>query len=295
VGLIEAIVLGILQGVTEFIPISSTAHIRIAPELFGWPDPGAPFTAAIQLGSLVAIVLFFWRDLRDALLGWLRGLRGGAAARTDDARMGWAILIGTIPIVVLGLLFQDRIEEDLRSLAVIGWSLIAMAIVLMVAERVGSQTRKLQDVGIRDAVVVGLFQAIALIPGSSRSGSTIAGGLLFGMERATAARFSFLLSVPSILGAGVYSLVKHREDLLVHGMVPLLVANVMSFVFGYWSIGFLLRFLQRNSVRVFAYYRIVLGAVILALLQAGTLTHYSPVDAPGTPGQATPITDDMLR
>lgn len=270
-GLLESIVLGVVQGLTEFLPISSTAHLRILPALLGWDDPGAPFTAAIQLGTLLAVLLFFRRELAATLVGWTKGLRGGEAARSPEATLGWAIALGSIPIVVCGVLFQDRIEREFRSLQVVAITLIALALLLAAADRWGRRERGLQSVRVRDGLIVGLWQALALVPGASRSGSTITGALLVGLDRATAARFSFLLSVPSILMAGVYSLYRHREALLQEALVPILVANAVSFGVGYASIAFLIRYLQQRSTLVFVVYRILLGLAILALLASGRL------------------------
>jgi undecaprenyl-diphosphatase len=271
VDLIQAIVLGILQGLTEFLPISSTAHIRIVPALLGWNDPGSAFTAVIQLGTLLAVLIYFRKELGHAIAGWAKGLRGGEAARTFDARMGWAVFIGTIPIIVCALLFDKQIENELRSLQIIAYSLIGMGILLLIAERAAKRKRELEDVKPLDGLLVGLFQCISLIPGSSRSGSTITGGLFAGFDRSAAARFSFLLSVPSVFAAAVFEVVKYRDIFSGPLLLPAIVANGFSFVVGYWSIGFLLRFLQTKSVLVFVIYRVVLGIIILVLLAQGVL------------------------
>ena len=278
--LIRAIVLGIVQGLTEFIPISSTAHLRLVPALFGWPDPGSAFTAVIQLGTLLAVLIYFRDDLGAALMGWLRGLKGGEAAKTLDARMGWAIFIGTLPIIVLGVAFKHPIETKLRSLEIIGWSLIGMGLLMLVADRTGKQERKLKSMTLLDGVVVGLWQAVALIPGASRSGSTITGGLFAGFTREAAARFSFLLSVPSVFAAAVFELYKYRHDFGGDLLMPAIVANIFSFIFGYLSIGFLIKFLQTRSVAVFVGYRFVLGAVILFLVMTGRVDPMTGADQP---------------
>ena len=269
-GIVEAIVLGIVQGLTEFLPVSSTAHVRIVPAIFGWPDPGAPFTAAIQLGSLVAIVAYFWKDLLHALSGWVRSFKPGVG-QTPESRLGWAVVIGTIPIVVCGVLFKDQIETSLRSLYIIAWSLIAVGLLMAVAEQAGKRVRKVADVRLSDGLVVGLFQALALIPGVSRSGSTITGSLFLGFERAEAARFSFLLSIPSILAAGVYSLLKHKEMLNGPEATAVWVANAVSLISGYLAIAFLIRMLQKHGTYAFVTYRLVLGVGILIALSRGIL------------------------
>jgi undecaprenyl-diphosphatase len=270
VDLIKAIVLGIVQGFTEWLPISSTAHLRLVPALLGWEDPGAAFTAAIQLGTMLAVLIYFGKDLWAILRGWLGSLAGRSQDRQSKA-LGWAIVVGTIPVIVCGLAFKDRIENDWRSLYVIATALIGMGLLLAFAEWKGAKRRNLDELTIRDGLWVGLWQAISLIPGSSRSGSCITGGLFAGMERGTAARFAFLLSVPSILAAGVYSLYKHRGELLGEQLTPMLVANVFSFAVGYATIAFLMRFLQKHPPTVFIVYRVALGLAILAMLQTGHL------------------------
>lgn len=285
--LIQAIILGIVQGLTEFLPISSTAHLRIIPALLNWQDPGAAFTAVIQLGTLLAVLIYFRQDLGQAFMGWVHGLKGGEAAKTHEAKMGWAIFIGTLPIVVLGFAFKHPIEERLRSLEVIGWSLIVMAVVLLVAEKVGQRTKKLKDVKPSDGLVVGLWQAVALIPGASRSGSTISGSLFDGFTRSAAARFSFLLSVPSVFAAAAYELVKYRHEFGGSLFVPALVANVFSFVVGYWAIGFLIKFLQSKGLLVFVAYRVLLGALILVLIHTGRLDPMAGEDGGAAKPNAT--------
>ncbi|MCB8932574.1 MAG: undecaprenyl-diphosphatase UppP [Fimbriimonadaceae bacterium] len=269
-GLIEAIVLGIVQGLTEFLPISSTAHLRILPALLGWSDPGASFTAVIQLGTLGAVLVYFRSELASALGAWGRSLGDASLRKTPEGRLGWAIFWGTIPIVILGVLFKSSIENELRSLEIIAWSLIGMGLLLGVADRVAAGTRGEHEATVRDGVWVGLWQCIALIPGASRSGSTITGALLGGFDRAAAARFSFLLSVPSVFAAGVFSLKEHAGALGGQWMA-VAVATAVSFVVGYASIAFLLRYLQTRGLWPFVLYRVALGVAILALLSSGTL------------------------
>lgn len=271
-GIVEAVLIGIVQGLTEFLPISSTAHVRIVPALCGWPDPGAAFTAVIQLGTLLAVLIYFWKDLARIFTAWLRGLAGGAAAKELDAKLGWGIFIGTLPIVVLGLLFKTRIENEWRSLQIIAWTLIGLGLLMAVAERVGSRKRGMDRLTVWDGLIVGFWQALALVPGASRSGSTITGGLFAGLDRATAARFSFLLSVPSILAAAVLALKEHKDVLLGPERMPVVVATLAAFVSGYWAIGFLLKFLQRHPVYAFTVYRVALGLLLLGLLQSGKLS-----------------------
>lgn len=270
--LFEALVLGIVQGLTEFLPISSTAHVRIVPELFGWKDPGAAFTAVIQLGTLLAVALFFRNEITKVFLGWIRGWRGGEASQNLEARFGWAVFFGTIPIVVFGILLKEAIEHEFRSLYVIAWALIGLAIFLAFAETVAQHTRKLDTVRPVDGWIVGLFQAMALVPGVSRSGSTLTGSLLLGFERSDAAKFSFILSFPAILLAGLFEIYHQRERLFEVGVINILVSTSAAFIVGYASIAFLLQFLRSHTTWVFIVYRIVLGIMLIILLQKGVLT-----------------------
>lgn len=269
--LIQAIVYGIVQGLTEWLPISSTAHLRLIPALLGWSDPGAAFTAAIQMGTLLAVLIYFAKDLSSVLLSWVKGFSNPESRQEHGYKLGWGIVLGTVPVIVLGVLFKKHIENDWRSLYVIAATLIGMGILLAVAEKVAKKGRTFEQVTLKDGVWVGLWQAVALIPGASRSGSCLTGALFAGIERAAAARFAFLLSVPSVLAAGVYSIYNHRAAFTGDLLVPVLVANMASFVVGYATIAFLMKFLQRNSSMVFVVYRIVLGLAILGLLQSGTL------------------------
>jgi undecaprenyl-diphosphatase len=270
VSFFEAIVLGIVQGLTEFLPISSTAHLRIVPAFCGWDDPGAAFTAVTQLGTMTAVVIYFWSDLLRISLAWLRSLRDPSVRGTLDARMGWYIVLGTIPIVIFGFAFKDQIETGARDLYLIGTTLIVLGLLLLAAEKVGTRTRRLEDLNTRDGVSMGLAQAMALVPGVSRSGATITAGLFRGLNRTAAARFSFLLSVPAVVLSGLYELSKilSGEDTAT-GLGPLVVATVLAFVVGYAAIAGLLRFLTTHSTVVFVIYRVVLGTVVLVL----TATH----------------------
>lgn len=275
--LIHAIVLGIVQGLTEWLPISSTAHLRVVPALLGWPDPGAAFTAVIQLGTLIAVLVYFWSDLKNIAVSWGRSLVAGPVANTPEAKLGWAIIYGTIPVVILGLLFAKHITSDWRSLNIIAYSLIGMGIVMWIADRYGGTKKKLKDVKPMAGVIVGLWQAISLVPGSSRSGSTISGARFLGFDRPTAARFSFLLSIPSVFAAGMKELWDERKDILGPSLMPTLVATVVAFGVGYLTIKYFIQYLQKGSLLVFVIYRIALGIVILILISRGTL---SPTSAP---------------
>ncbi len=269
--LIQAIVLGLVQGLTEFLPISSSGHLLLLPALFGWEDPGSGFTAVIQLGTVLAVLIYFWKDLLVAVGAWWRSLFDKSVRGTKEARLGWAVFVGTIPVVVAGLLLEEQIDTAFRSPLLVASMLVGVALVMWLAEAVGKRSRDLESVSTKDGLIVGIWQALSLVPGASRSGSTIAGALFLGMDRATAARFSFLLSVPSVLGSGVYKLVKGREELLVGGAAPTLVATIVAFVSGYAAIAFLISFLQRRSTAVFIVYRIALGGVIIALVVSGIM------------------------
>jgi undecaprenyl-diphosphatase len=273
----ESVVLGIVQGLTEFLPISSTGHLRIVPALAGWDDPGAAFTAVTQLGTMAAVVLYFRADLMRIGRSWLRSvfplrsLRGRFGELDHDARMGWYILFATIPIGIFGLAFKDQIENGARDLYLIGSALIVVGLVMLAAEEVATRDRDIDDVNGRDGGVIGLAQTLALIPGVSRSGATISAGLFMGLDRTSAARFSFLLSVPAVVLSGLFELRHIGES----GGAPAgatALATLLAFVTGYASIAFLLRWLAGHSLGVFVAYRFVLGALVIALTAAGLIS-----------------------
>jgi undecaprenyl-diphosphatase len=259
-----------VQGVTEFLPISSSGHLRIVPAFFGWDDPGAAFTAVIQLGTMAAVLLYFRADLWRIASAWLRSLRDRSLRGEIDARMGWYIILGTIPIGVLGLAFKDPIETKFRSLELIGTTLIVFGLVMLAAEAVSRRDRPLRDINARDGLVIGFAQALALVPGVSRSGATISAGLLLNFDRAAAARYSFLLSIPAVVTSGLFELRHAGEGNLPIGAT--IIATVLAFVSGYASIAFLLRYLERHSIGVFVGYRIVLGALVIALAASGAIS-----------------------
>jgi len=271
VNLLQATVYGIVQGLTEFLPISSTAHLRIVPALFHWDDPGAPFTAVIQLGTTAAVVLYFWRELVQVAGAWIRGFVDKSVRGTLEYRMGWYLILATIPVSIFGVAFSHQIETGARNLWLISVTMIALALVLAWAERVGTRKRDEEDLDRRDALVVGGAQALSLIPGASRSGTTITAGLFRGLNRPTAARFSFLLSIPAVLLSGLYEARKigGREDA---GAGLTGVALILSFVVGLASIVWLMRWISRHSMYLFIYYRIVLGLLLIGLLSAGVIS-----------------------
>ena len=260
----QAIVLGIVQGLTEFLPISSTAHLRIIPAFLGWDDPGAAFTAVIQLGTMAAVVLHFWSDLWRIATTWLKSLRDKRLRGELDARLGWYIGLGTIPIVIFGYLLRDQIETGGRNLTLIGIAMIVGGLGLWLAELVGKRRRALEQIHAKDAAVIGGAQALALIPGFSRSGSTIGAGLFVNFDRVSAARYSFLLSVPAVVLSGLFE-ARKIGDPGGAGVGPTIIATVLAFVVGYWSISFLLRYLSRESLAIFIIYRLAMGALVLVL------------------------------
>ena len=264
---LQALVLGIVQGLSEFLPISSTAHLRIVPHLLDWPDPGTEFSAVIQLGTLVAVILYFRQDVWQLSTAAIQSLLKRELLDTTESRMAWSIAAGTIPVVVLGLGFKDFIKNEARELWVIGTALIVLAIFLYLAERLSPRNRDIKQLSFLQIQWIGLTQALALIPGCSRSGSTIMGGLMVGLNREAAARFSFLLGLPAIFGSGLYEL-KELIELGVSsdGYLNLAVGISAAFVTGYLSIEFLLRFLRNHGTLVFVIYRIVIGTGILLFL-----------------------------
>ena len=270
---IEAIVLGIVQGLTEFLPISSTGHLRIVPSFLGWEDPGAAFTAVVQLGTMAAVLLYFREDLIRIGRAWLDSVRERGRRRDLDARLGWYIVLGTIPIGIFGVLFKDQIETGARDLYLIGIALIVFGLIMYVADHKATLRRQIDDVEARDGFWVGMAQALALVPGVSRSGATISAGLFLGLDRAAAARFSFLLSVPAVVLSGLFELASiiHGDESQSAGAGSLVIATSLAFVVGYASIALLLRFLVRHTLFVFVAYRIVLGAIVLALVGSGAI------------------------
>jgi undecaprenyl-diphosphatase len=267
---IEAAFLGLVQGLTEFLPISSSAHLRIIGSFLpNAADPGAAFTAITQLGTETAVIVFFWRDLVRIFRAWFGALRGRVPRNDPDARMGWLVILGSLPIIILGLLFQDQIESVLRSLWLVATMLIVFGLILAVADAVGRQQRDLTQLGYKHGMLFGLAQAMALIPGVSRSGGTITAGLLMGYTREAAARYSFLLAIPAVFGSGLYQLYKVVAKDGVsgpYGLPETALATVIAFVVGYVIIGWFLKFVSTRSYRLFVWYRILLGMALYLLL-----------------------------
>lgn len=278
--IIEAIILGIIQGFSEFLPISSTGHLTIFGRMFNLiseenPQAWTSFIAVIQLGTLVAVLIYFWKDIWHIVTAFLKenvGSRQKFSSQSLDSKMGWYIIIGTIPIVTFGLGFKDIIEGTLtKNLVVIACSLIVLALILAYAEKKAKFIKEMKDLSVFDSIIIGIAQAMALIPGSSRSGTTITGGLFMGFTRESAARFSFLLSIPSVFASGMLQLFEQIKFIDQSGVVNLIIATIVSGISGYAAIDFLLKYLRKNTTFVFIYYRIALGVLILILISLNIL------------------------
>jgi undecaprenyl-diphosphatase len=287
--LLEAVILGLVQGITEFFPISSTAHLRMVPELFGWGDPGAAYSAVIQLGSVAAVIFYFAKDIGRLTSAFFRSIAHRAPLESAESRLAWFVLIGTVPVGLAGVLFKKSIETSLRSLYVIAASLMLLAVVLFVVEKVASHRRTLDQMTLADGVIIGFCQAVALIPGSSRSGTTLTGGLALGFRREDAARYSFLLSIPANSAAGLFELKHLLRATDRPSTAMLLVGTAVAFGAGITAIAGLLKFLRTHSTLVFVLYRISIGALLIGLLGAGILRPYSGTEA--APAEKRQVTD----
>jgi undecaprenyl-diphosphatase len=271
----KAVILGVVQGLTELLPISSSAHLVLVPWFFGWQDPGLTFDVALHIGTLVAVLVYFWSDVLHMITSFVRGVAAGKPLADQDARLGVLIIIASIPGAICGVIFDQKIEDRFHSenastsaLVIIALALIIMGLLLNVAERIAAHQRTMKDINFRDAVIIGAAQSVALIPGISRSGSTITTGLFLGMRRETAARFSFLLSLPITGGAAlkkVYDLIKDG-GLAADERLPFILGIITSGIVGYACIFFLLRYLQHNTTVIFTVYRVLLGLLILLLV-----------------------------
>ncbi|KAA8722168.1 undecaprenyl-diphosphate phosphatase [Corynebacterium flavescens] len=269
---IQVIVLSIVQGLTEFLPVSSSGHLRIVSELFWGEDAGASFTAVIQLGTELAVIVFFAKMIWEIILGWFRGLFN-KEKRGQDYRMGWMIIVGSIPIGLVGFFAKDLIRDSLRNLWITAAMLILFSFFFILAERVGSKSRGFDELNMKDAIVMGLCQCLALIPGVSRSGGTISGGLFLGLDREVATRFSFLLAIPAVLASGLFSLDDAFGPTVGQSAtgMQLLVGTAIAFGVGYASIAWLLKFVGNHSFAWFAAYRIPVGVLLMILLALGVL------------------------
>lgn len=281
---IEAMILGLVQALTEFLPISSSAHVRVAGELLNpGQEPGAAFTAIIQLGTEAAVLIYFWKDITRIIGRWFKALAGKIPHSDPDVRMGWLVIIGSIPIGVLGLLFEDQIDHTLRNLYITAIMLIVFGLLLGVADRIAPQRKELKELTVRDGILFGLAQALALIPGVSRSGGTITAGLLMGYTRQAAARYAFLLAVPAVFASGLYKAAQEVPALLTAdgraaaaaagepSLLAIVVATVVAFVVGYAVIVWFMRVIETRSYMMFVIYRVVAGVVLLALLGFGVV------------------------
>ncbi|GAA4800844.1 undecaprenyl-diphosphate phosphatase [Corynebacterium canis] len=270
---IQIIVLSIVQGLTEFLPISSSGHLRIISQLIWGQDAGASFTAVIQLGTELAVLVFFAKDIFYIVVGWCKGLFN-KEERGFEYRMGWMVIVGTLPVVILGALGKDLIRDGLRNLWITATVLVLFSFVFLLAEKYGSKKRNYEDLTMRDAIIMGFAQCLALIPGVSRSGGTISAGLFVGLNREVAARFSFLLAIPAVFGAGIFSLKDAFEPQVGQAASgsQLLVGSAIAFVVGYASIAWLLKFVASNSFAWFAAYRIPVGLAVMGLLATGMIS-----------------------
>ncbi|MER5178534.1 undecaprenyl-diphosphate phosphatase [Streptomyces sp. NPDC002896] len=282
----ESFILGLVQGLTEFLPISSSAHLRLTAAFAGWHDPGAAFTAITQIGTETAVLIYFRKDIVRIVSAWFRSLADKAMRSDHDAQMGWLVIVGSLPIGVLGVAFKDEIEGPFRDLRLIATTLIVMGVILGIADRLAArdenggkhravkERKTLKELGVRDGLIYGVCQAMALVPGVSRSGATISGGLLMGYKREAAARYSFLLAIPAVLASGVFEL----KDAAEGGHVswgPTIFATIIAFVAGYAVIAWFMKFISTKSFMPFVYYRVILGIVLFALVATGVLSPHA--------------------
>ncbi|MDQ0682406.1 undecaprenyl-diphosphatase [Streptomyces achromogenes] len=286
----ESLILGLVQGLTEFLPVSSSAHLRLTAAFSGWEDPGAAFTAITQIGTEAAVLIYFRKDIGRIIAAWSRSLFDKTVRKDHDAQMGWLVIVGSIPIGLLGVTLKDQIEGPFRDLRITATMLVVVGVVIGVADRLAArdetggkhrapkQRKTLENLGVKDGLIFGLCQACALIPGVSRSGATISGGLFMGYKREAAARYSFLLAIPAVLASGVFE----TKDALEGGHVawgPTLFATVIAFATGYAVIAWFMKFISTKSFMPFVYYRVVLGIVIIALVATGALSPHAAESA----------------
>ena len=268
---LQALVLGISQGLTEFLPVSSSAHTLIVSRLFNWPDPGAAFTAVTQVGTELAVIIYFRKDIVSIIGMWLRSLTNKSVRSAPEARMGWYVILGTLPIAVLGIVFKDAIETTARNLWVVALALVIMGLILGYADSSARHIKSDEDLKTRHAIIFGLGQAMALIPGVSRSGATITFGLFMGFKREVAARYSFLLAIPAVLASALLEVPKIGSDTFVNWPATL-ASTVIAFVVGYAVIARLMTYIKTASFKPFVIYRVVLGVILIGLLVSGTIS-----------------------
>ncbi|CAM5251583.1 Undecaprenyl-diphosphatase OS=Streptomyces glaucescens OX=1907 GN=uppP2 PE=3 SV=1 [Streptomyces glaucescens] len=282
----ESLILGLVQGLTEFLPVSSSAHLRLTAAFSGWDDPGAAFTAITQIGTEAAVLIYFREDIGRILTAWFRSLYDKAWRKDHDAQMGWLVIVGSIPIGVLGVTLKDQIEGPFRDLRITATMLIVVGVIIGIADRLAArdetggrhraikERKGLRDLGVKDGLIFGLCQAAALIPGVSRSGATISGGLFMGYQREAAARYSFLLAIPAVLASGLFEL----KDAMEGGHVswgPTIFATIIAFVTGYAVIAWFMKFISTKSFMPFVWYRLVLGVVLIALVMMGVISPHA--------------------
>ncbi|MFI1034341.1 undecaprenyl-diphosphate phosphatase [Streptomyces sp. NPDC002623] len=286
----ESLILGLVQGLTEFLPVSSSAHLRLTAAFSGWEDPGAAFTAITQIGTEAAVLIYFRKDIGRIIAAWSRSLFDKTMRKDHDAQMGWLVIVGSIPIGLLGVTLKDQIEGPFRDLRITATMLVVVGIVIGIADRLAArdeagakhrapkQRKSLENLGVKDGLIFGLCQACALIPGVSRSGATISGGLFMGYKREAAARYSFLLAIPAVLASGVFE----TKDALEGGHVawgPTMFATVIAFVTGYAVIAWFMKFISTKSFMPFVYYRVALGIVLIVLVSMGVLSPHAAESA----------------
>ena len=271
-GWLQAIILGIAQGLTEFLPISSSAHTLIISKIAGWPDPGAAFTAVTQIGTELAVLIYFWKDIKEIFNAWFKSLTSKEARKNPNAKLGWYIILGSLPIGILGITFKEQIQTTARDLYLVATTLIVMGLLLGLFDRIAKHVKDEQDLKAKHAVLYGIGQALALIPGVSRSGATITFGLAMGFKREFAARYSFLLALPAVFASGLLETKDIGSDDFVNWPATIL-ATVVAFGVGYAVISTLMSYLKTKSFKPFVYYRVGLGILVLILLQTGVIAN----------------------
>lgn len=271
-GWLQAVILGIAQGLTEFLPISSSAHTLIISKIAGWPDPGAAFTAVTQIGTELAVLIYFWKDIKEIFIAWLKSFTSKSARKEPNAKLGWYIILGSLPIGILGIAFKDQIQTTARNLYLVATTLIVMGLLLGLFDRIAKHIKDADDLKSKHAVLYGIGQALALIPGVSRSGATITFGLAMGFKREFAARYSFLLALPAVFASGLLEAKEIGSDEFVNWPATIL-ATVVAFSVGYVVISTLMNYLKTKSFKPFVYYRVSLGILVLILLQSGVIAN----------------------
>jgi undecaprenyl-diphosphatase len=273
--IIKAVVFGAIQGFFAWLPVSSVAHVKVIPVLLGWEDPGAAYSAVLQMGTMIAVLIYFYRDLRKMGAAVIQAVKDKDFKNNHEARLFFYILIGTIPIIVFGVLFQKQIKVEFRGMYIIAAGLIVFGILLYISEKVSKMNRSVEDITFKNSLFIGFMQVLALIPGCSRSGSTITAGFFCNLNRDSAARFSFLLGIPAFLLSGLFELFKEKDTLIgAHSQIlSLIIGTLVSGVVGYLSIWFLLSYIRKHSLLIFVIYRILFGVLIIVLLSMHVISN----------------------